>query len=82
MLIEGDSVYVSGATFKGPGPYGLYLDTQASNACVNNNTFVRNSALVAAISANGSNDVGSGNNTMGLSNNLPEGPCHRGNTGK
>ncbi len=41
ILIEGDGTYITGATISGPGAQGIYLDTQASNACVNNNTFMR-----------------------------------------
>jgi len=39
---------------------GIYLDTQATNACVNNNTFGNRLGLAAAISANSSGDQGFG----------------------
>ena len=72
MGIQGDGTFISGATISGPGTYGIYLDAQprpANNACVNNNTFTANSGLGGAISANGTNDLGSGNNYNGLSGN-------------
>jgi len=75
MLIEADGTYITGATINGPGPQGIYLDTQASNACVNNNTFVAGSGLGAAISANSSGDMGLGNIFNLLSSNLPLGVC-------
>jgi hypothetical protein len=78
MGIQGDGTFISGATISGPGSYGIYLDTSpraANNACVNNNTFVANSGLASAISANGTNDLGSGNNYNGLSSNLTVGVC-------
>jgi len=76
--IEGDGAFISGTTISGPGSFGIYLDTSpkaANNACVNNNTFVANSGLTSAISANGTNDLGSGNNYNGLSSNLTAGVC-------
>jgi hypothetical protein len=78
MGIQGDGTFISGATISGPGSYGIYLDTSpraASNACVNNNTFMANSGLASAITANGTNDLGSGNNYNGLSSNLTVGVC-------
>src|SRR5260370_17393569 len=74
--IEGDGTFISGATISGPGSFGIYLDTfprAANNACINNNTFVANSGLTSAISANGTNGLGSGNNYNGLTTNLPPG---------
>jgi hypothetical protein len=58
-----------------PGPQGIYLDTQASNACVNNNTFTAGSGLATAISANSSGDLDLGNIFNLLSSNLPLGVC-------
>jgi hypothetical protein len=75
MLIEGDGTYITGATISGPGPQGIYLDTQASNACVNNNTFTGNSGLGTAISANASNDLGLGNIFNLLNSDLTSGVC-------
>jgi hypothetical protein len=78
MGIEGDGTFISGATISGQGSFGIYLDTSprgANNACVNNNTFVANSGLTSAISANGTNDLGAGNNYNGLSSNLTAGVC-------
>ena len=75
LLIEGDGTYITGATIRGPGPQGIYLDTQASNACVNNNTFIPNSGLSTAISANGADDLGFGNLLNLLASNLSAGSC-------
>jgi len=75
ILIEGDGTYITGAMINGPGPQGIYLDVQASNACVNNNTFTPGSGLGAAISANGSGDLGLGNILNSLGNNLTAGIC-------
>lgn len=78
MGIQGNGTFISGATISGPGSYGIYLDTlprAANNACVNNNTFLANSGLASAISANGTNDLGSGNNFNGLNSNLTAGVC-------
>ena len=66
---------ISGITISGPGPQGIYLDTQASNACVNNNTFKSSSGLSTAISANSSGDLGFGNILNLLSSNLTAGTC-------
>jgi hypothetical protein len=67
MWIDGGSAYIHNATFNGPG---IFLDTQASYACVNNNTF--NSGL-GTISASAYHDLGSGNNPNG--GNLTQGTC-------
>jgi hypothetical protein len=75
MIIQADSTFITGATINGPGPQGTYLDTQASNACVNNNTFTLGSGLAAAISANGRGDLGLGNILNSLLSNLPLGLC-------
>jgi hypothetical protein len=75
ILIEGDGTYITGATISGPGAQGIYLDTQASNACVNNNTFTLLSGLGAAISANASGDMGFGNILNLLGSNLTAGTC-------
>jgi hypothetical protein len=75
ILIEGDGAYITGATISGPGAQGIYLDTQASNACVNNNTFTLLSGLGSAISANGSGDLGFGNLLNLLASNLTAGSC-------
>jgi len=78
MGIQGDGTFISGATINGPGSFGIYLDASpraANNACVNNNTFVANPGLASAISANGTNDLGSGNNYNNLGSNLTVGVC-------
>ena len=75
MLIEGDGTFITGATINGPGSQGIYLDAQASNACVNNITFAAGSSLGAAISANSSGDSGLGNILNLLSSNLSLGVC-------
>jgi hypothetical protein len=75
LLIEGDGTFITGATIGGPGAQGIYLDTQASNACVNNNTFTSGSSLGSAISANSSGDVGLGNILNLLGSNLTSGTC-------
>jgi hypothetical protein len=75
MLIEGDGTFITGATINGPGPQGIYLDTQASNACVNNNAFTAGSGLSTAISANSSGDLGLGNILNLLGSNLTLGVC-------
>jgi len=75
ILIEGDAAYITGATINGPGAQGIYLDSQASNACVNNNTFTFGTGLGSAISANGSNDLGLGNLLNLLGSNLIPGTC-------
>jgi hypothetical protein len=75
LLIEGDGTYINGAIINGPGAQGIYLDTQASNACVNNNTFTLGSGLGTAISANSSGDLGFGNILNLLSSNLTAGTC-------
>jgi hypothetical protein len=75
ILIQGDGTLITGATINGPGAQGIYLDTQATNACVNNNTFMGNSSLGSAISANASGDLGLGNLFNLLDSNLPLGTC-------
>jgi hypothetical protein len=75
MLIEADGTYITGATINGPGAQGIYLDTQASNACLNNNSFTFGSSLAAAIIANGSHDLGLGNLLNLLGSNLILGTC-------
>jgi len=75
LLIEGDGTYINGTTISGPGAQGIYLDTQASNACVNNNTFTLVSGLGSAISANSSGDLGFGNILNLLGSNLTAGTC-------
>jgi hypothetical protein len=75
ILIEADGDYITGATINGPGAQGIYLDTQATNACVNNTTFMGNSGLSIAISANASGDIGAGNLLNLLSSNLTGGTC-------
>ena len=75
LLIQGDGTYITGATISGPGAQGIYLDTQASNACVNNNTFTLVSGLGSAINANGSNDFGLGNLLNLLGSDLTAGSC-------
>jgi hypothetical protein len=75
LLIEADGTYITGTTISGPGVHGIYLDTQASNACVNNNTFAPSSSLGMAISANSSGDMGFGNILNLLSSNLAAGTC-------
>jgi polygalacturonase len=75
ILIEGDGAYITGATINGPGPQGIYLDTQATNACVNNNTFTAGTSLGTAISANSTGDLGLGNILNLLGNNLAGGTC-------
>jgi hypothetical protein len=75
ILIEADGDYITGATISGPGAQGIYLDTQATNACVNNNTFVGNSGLGSAINANSTGDLGLGNILNLLSSNLTLGTC-------
>jgi hypothetical protein len=75
ILIQGDGTLITGATINGPGAQGIYLDTQATNACVNNNTFMGNSSLGSAISANASGDLGLGNLLNLLDSNLPLGTC-------
>jgi hypothetical protein len=75
LLVEGDGTLITGATIVGPGAQGIYLDTQASNACVNNNTFMGNSSLGSAINANASGDLGFGNLLNLLTSNLTLGVC-------
>lgn len=75
ILVEGDGAYITGATINGPGPQGIYLDTQATNACVNNNTFTSGTSLGSAISANSTGDMGLGNILNLLSSNLSLGVC-------
>jgi len=75
ILIEGDGTYITGATISGPGAQGIYLDNQASNACVNNNSFIGGSGLGMAISANASGDMGLGNLLNLLTSNLSIGTC-------
>jgi Pectate lyase superfamily protein len=75
LLIEGDGTFISGATINGSGAQGIYLDTQGSNACVNNNTFSLGSTLGMAISANSSGDMGTGNLLNLLGSNLTAGTC-------
>ena len=62
--IQGGGAYIHDATINGPGQSGIYLNTQATYACVNNNTFPTNSFMNpnVAISANAYHDLGSGNN--------------------
>lgn len=82
--VQADSTSITGAMLAGPGgspgpsnPWGIYLDTQASNACVNNSTFTISSGLYGAISANGVNDLGSGNqlNHLTVGGNFAQGTC-------
>ena len=69
MDIEGAGTYVHDATISGPVAatwYGIYLESYATYACVNNNTFTTGSFLSqnqnAAINAAAYHDWGSGNN--------------------
>jgi hypothetical protein len=69
MDIEGGGTYIHDATISGPvaaGWYGIYLESYATYACVNNNTFTTGSFLSqnqnAAINATAYHDLGSGNN--------------------
>lgn len=75
ILIEGDSATIIGARFNGPGPVGLYLDVQATNACADLNVFTPGTGLEGAISVNSTNDRGFGNFLNGLSSDLPYGIC-------
>ncbi len=75
LLIEGDGTYITGITVNGPGGQGIYLDSQASNACVNNSTFTLGSGLATAISANSSGDLGLDNILNLLGSNLTLGVC-------
>jgi hypothetical protein len=58
------------------GWYGVELDSPATNACVNNNTFTQGN-LSGSIDAGATNDVGSGNQLNGLTvgGNLLKGAC-------
>jgi Big-like domain-containing protein/HYDIN/CFA65/VesB family protein/pectate lyase-like protein/immunoglobulin I-set domain protein len=75
LLVEGPSTYITGTTIKGPGPQGLYLSAPASNACVNNNTFMPSTGLSSAISVNSSGSLGLGNVFNLLTSNLSVGIC-------
>jgi hypothetical protein len=75
ILIQADGIYITSATVSGPGPQGIYLDHQATNACVNNDTFMSGTSLGTAISANSSNDLGLGNLLNLLGSNLSLGVC-------
>ena len=57
--IQGAGAYVHDATIDGPGAFGIYLDKQATYACVKNNTF--NSGLGGTINATAYRDLGSDN---------------------
>ena len=70
MQIEGGGTYIHNATFSGPGITGIYVSTQATYACVNNNTF--NSGL-GTVSVSTFNDLGLGNNPN--NGNLTQGTC-------
>ena len=71
-LGQDSNVTINGTTISGPG-VGLVVN--ASNACINNNTFVAGSGLTAGISALNGTDVGSGNVLNGYSSNLALGSC-------
>jgi hypothetical protein len=71
MVVEGTGTYIHDATINGPGTYGIYLDTQANYACVNNNTL--NPGLGATINATAYHNLGSGNNPS--NGNLSPGTC-------
>ncbi len=75
LLIEGDGTYITGITVNGPGAQGIYLDSQASNACVNNSTFTLGSGLGTAISVNSSGDLGLGNILNLFGSDLTAGTC-------
>ncbi len=63
---------ISGTTVGGPGAGMLIM---ASNACINNNTFVSGSGLSTGISVMNGTNVGSGNVLNGSSSNLSSGTC-------
>jgi hypothetical protein len=71
MWIAGGGAHVQNATLNGPGRNAIYLDTQATYACVNNNTF--NSDFGGTISATAYHDLGSDNNPN--NGNLTPGTC-------
>jgi hypothetical protein len=72
------SVTINGTTVGGPG-VGVLVN--ASNGCINNNTFVAGSGLSTGISVMNTTDVGSGNVLNGYSSNLPSGTCQSSGSG-
>ena len=72
------NVTINGTTVGGPGT-GVLVN--ASNGCINNNTFVAGSGLSTGISVMNSTDVGSGNVLNGYSSNLPSGTCQSAGSG-
>ena len=76
VIIVGESnPIIQNATIAGPGPQGLSLNSYASNACVNANTFAAESGLTSAISSSSNTNVGSGNVLNGYGSNLAAGSC-------
>jgi hypothetical protein len=75
IIIGEPNSLIQNATISGPGVPGLSLNSYASNACVNSNTFSAGSGLTGAISSANSTNVGSGNVLNGYSSDLVSGVC-------
>ncbi len=69
-----NNIYVHDATIKGPGDVGLSVGG-ASNACINNNTFISGTGIISAGISVNTNDIGSGNVLNGLTSNLTAATC-------
>jgi len=77
-LGQDSDVTINGTTVGGPGT-GVLVN--ASNGCINNNTFVAGSGLNTGISVMNTTNVGSGNVLNGYSSNLPSGTCQSSGSG-
>jgi len=75
VYIEGANAYIHNATINGPASTGIILDSNGTNACINNNAFIASSGLGGAINSASSTNIGSGNILNGLTSNLTAGTC-------
>ena len=75
IIIEGASAYIHNAIIKGPGATGISLDSNGTNACINNNTFMTGTGLSGSINSASSTNIGLGNILNLLSSNLTPGVC-------
>jgi len=75
IYIEGANAYFHNATIIGPASTGIILDSNGTNACINNNVFMASSGLGGAINSASGTNIGSGNILNGLNSNLAAGTC-------
>ncbi len=75
IIIEGASAYIHNAIIKGPGTTGISLDSNGTNACINNNTFMTGTGLGGGINSASNTNIGLGNILNLLNSNLTPGVC-------